>query len=84
MKKEDIPSYITDSYEVRKFDDMIGFEYDSCDFNQTIRNLEIKLITDAMIKAGGNKSDAAKLLNINRSTLYYRLGLYNLEHLEKS
>ena len=84
LKKEDIPSYITDSYEVRKFDDMIGFEYDSCDFNQTIRNLEIKLITDAMIKAGGNKSDAAKLLNINRSTLYYRLGLYNLEHLEKS
>ncbi len=84
LKEEDIPSYITDSYEGCKFDDTIGFEYNSCDFNQTIRNLEIKLITDAMIKAGGNKSDAAKLLNINRSTLYYRLGLYNLEHLEKS
>lgn len=84
LKKEDIPSYIIESYSEEKMHDIVDFNYDNHDFNGSIKNLEIRLITDAMIKAGGNKSDAAKLLNINRSTLYYRLGLYNLGHLEKS
>lgn len=84
LKKEDIPSYITESYAEKKSNEINNFEYDNQDFNETIKNLEMKMITDAMNKAGGNKSDAAKLLNINRSTLYYRLGLYNLNHLEKS
>lgn len=84
LKKEDIPSYITKDYNEKKLNEINNFEYGNQDFNETIKNLEIKMITDAMNKAGGNKSDAAKLLNINRSTLYYRLGLYNLEHLEKN
>ncbi len=84
IKKEDIPQYITEIYSKNTEREINNFLYEISDFNEAIKNLEIKMITEAMKKAGGNKSDAAKLLNINRSTLYYRLGLYNLEYLERS
>lgn len=84
LKKEDIPSYITEGYAEKKENQKNSFEYNNHSFDETIKNLEIKLLTDAMSSACGNKSYAAKILNINRSTLYYKLGLYNLKHLVKS
>ena len=83
LRVENIPSYITNDYVVRSEIQEINYNDDNHDFNEIIKNLEIKLITDAMVKSKGNKSDAAKHLNVNRSTLYYKLSLYNLKYLEQ-
>ena len=40
---------------------------------------EKELIKNVLAKTGNNKSETAKLLNINRKTLYNKLKLYNIE-----
>ena len=40
---------------------------------------EKDLIKNVLAKTGNNKSETAKLLNINRKTLYNKLKLYNIE-----
>ena len=41
--------------------------------------LELSLIHISLALAGGNKSQAAKLLGIDRKTLYNKLHLYGIE-----
>ncbi|MCX7991983.1 MAG: hypothetical protein N2999_08160, partial [Proteobacteria bacterium] len=43
-----------------------------------IENIEKTIIKDALAKCGGNKSETAKLLSIDRSTLRYKIKQYNL------
>lgn len=43
---------------------------------QNLRLLELDLIVNALKKAKGNKTKAAKILNIPRTTLYYKLRQY--------
>jgi transcriptional regulator with PAS, ATPase and Fis domain len=45
---------------------------------QQLRNTEKQAIIEALQKAGGNKTRAARLLNIDRSRLYSKLHRYNL------
>ena len=40
--------------------------------------MEKNMIRNAMKEVGGNKAKAAELLNIKRSTLYYKLNQYNM------
>ncbi len=47
-----------------------------------IKEQEIKIIKEALKTTKGNKSEAAKLLKIDRSTLRYKIKQYSLEHLE--
>lgn len=83
IKKEDVPNYIVNGLKpIEK--DKTNKEFTSCDFNDSIKNLEIKMLTEAIKAANGNKTNAAKLLNINRTTFYYKIKLYDLEHLLKS
>lgn len=49
------------------------------DLNEIIMNAEKKAIIEAMEISKGNKAKAAKLLNIPRSTLYFKLSKYNME-----
>lgn len=42
------------------------------------RNVEKEAIINALEKTGGNKSKAAKLLNIDRGMLYYKLKKYDI------
>lgn len=42
------------------------------------KNIEKEFIINALKETGGNKSKAAKLLNINERTFYRKLKLYNL------
>ncbi|RMH64742.1 MAG: sigma-54-dependent Fis family transcriptional regulator [Calditrichaeota bacterium] len=44
-----------------------------------LQELEKKLLLEALEKAGGNKSRAARLLNLTRDTLRYRLEKYNID-----
>lgn len=71
---ESIPEYITDS---------VGAEeekaVDDFDLEGLVENLEKKTIRDVMKLVDGNKQKAAKMLNIKRSTLYYKLEKYGIE-----
>ncbi len=49
------------------------------DLNLIVAEAEKEAIFRAMIKTGGNKAKAAKLLNIPRSTLYFKLDKYEIE-----
>jgi two-component system response regulator AtoC len=47
-----------------------------------VKVLEIQLINEALKLANGNKSSAAKLLEISERTLWYKLSRYNIEHIK--
>ncbi len=49
------------------------------DLTKRIEKLEMETIMEALKKAEGKKSRAAKYLNIPRSTLYYKMKLYGLD-----
>lgn len=53
----------------------------SYDLQQIIKRAEIETIQQVMKLVNNNKSQAAKLLNIPRSTLYYKIKYYGLKHL---
>ena len=48
-------------------------------FDEIIRKVEIDLIKRAINLAGGNKSKAAELLNLNRKTLYRKMNNLGME-----
>lgn len=49
------------------------------DFNHTIYKTEKDIIIEAIKECNGNKSNAAKVLNINRSVLYKKIKRLNIE-----
>ena len=72
--KEDIPNYIVESAKNSTDDE----DY-PLDLTSAIEKLEIKNITKALEMSNGNKAKAAKILNIPRTTLYYKLDLYGIK-----
>ncbi len=69
---EDLPEYI----KSMRYDALV--EGDSLD--ERIENYERKMIMDAIKKAGGNKTKAAKLLGVTFRSLRYKVKKYNLEN----
>jgi len=49
------------------------------DFEDVVNNIEKKLLIDALAKANGNKTHAAKLLNLSFRSFRYRLLKHNIE-----
>ena len=74
IEKDDIPSYILENSRIDDNEE----EY-PLDLTSAIEKLEVKNINKALEMAGGNKAKAAKILNIPRTTLYYKLDLYNIK-----
>ena len=50
----------------------------------SIDNAEMRLIEKVLKETNGNKNTAAKILKINRTTLYSKIRKYNLEDVEKT
>lgn len=73
LEVEDIPEYIMEAIKKPK-----NFEY-PMDLNRAIEILEINKIKEALKMAKGNKSKASKILNIPRTTLYYKMNQYNID-----
>lgn len=59
-------------------------EAESPSLKDALKDPEKKIILDALEKCSGNKKEAAKLLGINRTTLYKKLGCYKIDLSEKS
>ncbi|MBC2742019.1 MAG: sigma-54-dependent Fis family transcriptional regulator [Desulfosarcina sp.] len=47
--------------------------------NYHLKEIEKKIIRQALQKAGGNKAEAAKLLGINTTTVYRKMAKYNIQ-----
>ena len=74
IEKDAIPSYIVESAKNSTDDE----DY-PLDLTSAIEKLEIKNITKALEMSKGYKAKAAKILNIPRTTLYYKLDLYGIK-----
>ncbi|WP_353095362.1 sigma-54 dependent transcriptional regulator PrdR [Tissierella praeacuta] len=76
IESNDIPVEIINSMNMNSF---INLDIDnSFDLKKAMENFEKNIIIDALAAVKGNKAQAAELLNIKRSTLYYKLELYDL------
>lgn len=76
IESKDIPVEIINSTNVTSF---IGLDINnSVDLKNAVESFEKNIIMSALSTAKGNKVQAAELLKIKRSTLYYKLNLYNL------
>ena len=74
IRLSDLPLLIKDKTN----QNVLDIDEDSMDLNQTLEAVEKKLIEKAMDKAKGIKTEAAKLLQIKTSALYYKLEKYRL------
>ena len=76
IESKDIPAEILSSMNMSPF---IGLDIDnSFDLKKAVENFEKNIIIEALATVKGNKAQAAEMLNIKRSTLYYKLNLYGL------
>jgi DNA-binding NtrC family response regulator len=72
---DDIPEYILESS--KKID--LG-EESTMDLNKAIVQVEVNAIKKALSITNGNKAKASKLLNIPRTTLYYKIDQYKIKN----
>jgi len=73
---EFLPEYIYDDYAV--FEPEITNDIGISDLNTAVSNAEKKAILMALKLSKGNITNATKILNIPRTSLYYKLRKYNI------
>lgn len=78
---KDIPTEILDSMNMAPF--IALDKTKTFDLKTAVENFEKNIIIDALTAVKGNKVQTAELLKIKRSTLYYKLNLYDLNDFSK-
>ncbi|MCB0339044.1 MAG: sigma-54-dependent Fis family transcriptional regulator [Bdellovibrionales bacterium] len=75
VREEDLPEYIAAPIgrETQLISTNSAMPADGLDFNSLVNEFETKLITMALRKTNGNKKAAARLLNLNRTTLVEKI-----------
>lgn len=73
IDEELVPDYIFERVNKR-----IKTEEYPLDLNEAILKIEVETIKRALNLSNGNKAKAAKILNIPRSTLYYKIDTYKI------
>jgi len=76
--KEILPEHLPDMINRQTIDSDKILEIQIPDEGISLEELEKRLIFQALKKAGGNKTRAAKLLGLSRHTLLYRLEKYEI------
>ena len=74
LEVEDIPVYIRHKVESKEDKETMY----PMDLNMAVQILEKNKIQEALEKTSGNRSKAAKILNIPRTTLYYKMDQYGI------
>lgn len=85
MTLDTLPEYILDNLEDEKKlhsytneSEVLEQEQNKYDLAKIVESVEKSTITEVLLSVGGNKQKAAKILNLKRSTLYYKLNQYDL------
>jgi len=73
IELEDLPGKIRKAEAGKASEPLSVFPEEGIDFNQLVEKLERDLLLKALEKSGGIKNHAAKLLNLNRTTLVEKL-----------
>lgn len=80
VSRASIPSYIIKANDNMDLNNCNEEIIDEFDLEERVKELEYKTIKKVMEITKGNKVKAAEMLKIKRSTLYYKLKQYNIEH----
>ncbi|MBK5242535.1 MAG: sigma 54-interacting transcriptional regulator [Clostridium sp.] len=80
---DSVPEYILNNVETNGLVQIVEndneiFNENKYDLKNILENIEKKTIVEVLLLAGGNKQKASKILNLKRSTLYYKLNQYDL------
>ncbi len=76
MSKESIQAVIQQSLE--EYFHNLGEQHASNVYDMVIAIVEKPILQTVMVRAGGNQSQAAEMLGINRNTLRKKLQLHDL------
>lgn len=76
IKLEHLPVYLSENVH---FEAKISPLVDIVPLKDAVEQVERKIITSALLKAGGNVSKASKLLKIPRTTLQYKIEKYKIK-----
>lgn len=68
-----IPEYILEGMQLDQNE-----KIDEFDLEKVVEDVERRTIKEAMNMVNGNKQQAAKILNVKRTTLYYKLSKYGI------
>ena len=78
MEEDDLPFLPTgDALDTSLID--AAFPGSGLDLNQAVEGLEERLLRRALEQAHGVKAEAARLLGVKTSALYYKLEKYGIE-----
>ncbi len=81
---EDIPLKMRKRHGIEKVgDNRVEVPDEGVNFNERVGNFEKELLLKALEKSGGVKNRAAKLLNLNRTTLVEKLKRFNILNTER-
>lgn len=76
IKVDDLPIYVRES--ARPASSMI-FDDDEISIKKATRSIEARLIRKALEKTGGNRSNAAKILELSHRALLYKIKEYKID-----
>ena len=76
ITRDVIPSYILGEVDAESNAEQCDYPLD---LNEAVRQIEITNIRKALALADGKKAKAAQILNVPRTTLYYKMDQYKIE-----
>ncbi len=79
LRASDLPAFGGNGVMAAVSPDEVGFPEGGLDLNQAMESLEERLLRRALEQSGGVKAEAARLLGLKASALYYKLEKYGIE-----